>query len=55
MSSEMSVDFQRTTWRRIPEYSALHNHRRENRKSYIRNLFRTILVRKKKSVGTENS
>jgi hypothetical protein len=34
-SSEMSVDFQRTTRRYIPEYSTLHNHRRENLKSCI--------------------
>jgi hypothetical protein len=33
-SSEMSVDFQRTTRRYIPKDSALHNHRCENLKSY---------------------
>jgi hypothetical protein len=33
-SSEMSVDFQRTTWRYIPEDRTLHNHRCENLKSY---------------------
>jgi hypothetical protein len=32
--SEMSVDFQRTTWRYIPEDSILHNHSCENLKSY---------------------
>jgi hypothetical protein len=34
-SSETSIDFKRTTWRYIPEDSALHNHRCENLKSYI--------------------
>jgi hypothetical protein len=31
-SSETSVDFQRTTWRYIPEDNILHNHRSENLK-----------------------
>jgi hypothetical protein len=31
-SSEMSVDFQRTTWRDIPESKTLQNDRRENLK-----------------------
>jgi hypothetical protein len=34
-SSEMSVGFQRTTRRYIPEERALHNHLYENLKSYI--------------------
>jgi hypothetical protein len=34
-SSEMSVEFQQTTWRYIPEDRTLHNHRCENLKSYI--------------------
>jgi hypothetical protein len=34
-SSEMSVDFQQTTWRYIPEDSTLHNHCCENLKSYM--------------------
>jgi hypothetical protein len=34
-SSEMSVDFQRTSRRCIPEDKTLHNHRCENLKSYI--------------------
>jgi hypothetical protein len=29
-SSETSVDFQRTTWRYMPEYRTLHNHRCED-------------------------
>jgi hypothetical protein len=33
--AETSVDFQRTTWRYIPEDSTLHNHHCENLKSYI--------------------
>jgi hypothetical protein len=33
-SSKTSVDFQRTTWRYIPEDSTLHNHPCENLKSY---------------------
>jgi hypothetical protein len=33
--SETSVDFRRTTWRYIPQDNTLHNHRRENIKSYI--------------------
>jgi hypothetical protein len=33
-SSEMSLDFQRTTQRFIPEDKTLHNHRCENLKSY---------------------
>jgi hypothetical protein len=33
-SSETSIDFQRTTWRYIPEDSIVHNHRCENLKSY---------------------
>jgi hypothetical protein len=33
--SETSVDTQRTTRRYIPEDRTLHNHRCENRKSYI--------------------
>jgi hypothetical protein len=32
-STETSVDFQRTTWRYIPEDRTLHNHRCENVKS----------------------
>jgi hypothetical protein len=35
LSSEKSVDFQRTTRRYVPEDRTLHNHRRENLKSYI--------------------
>jgi hypothetical protein len=31
----MSVDFQLTTWRYIPEYRTLHNHRCENLKCQI--------------------
>jgi hypothetical protein len=31
---EMSVEFQQTTWRYIPENRTLHNHRCENLKSY---------------------
>jgi hypothetical protein len=38
VSSETSVDFQRTTWRYIPEGINLHNYRCENLKSYILNL-----------------
>jgi hypothetical protein len=34
-SSETPVDFQRTTWRYIPEDRTLHNHRCENLKSLI--------------------
>jgi hypothetical protein len=34
-SSEMSVDFQRITWRYISKESTLHNHRCDNLKSYI--------------------
>jgi hypothetical protein len=34
-SSETSVKTQRTTRRHIPEDYTLHNHRRENRKSYM--------------------
>jgi hypothetical protein len=30
----MSVDFQRNTWRYIPDDKILHNHRSENLKSY---------------------
>jgi hypothetical protein len=33
-SFETLVDFQRITYRYNPEDSALHNHRRENLKSY---------------------
>jgi hypothetical protein len=32
--SETSVDFQRTTWRYIPEERTIHNHRCENLNSY---------------------
>jgi hypothetical protein len=32
-SSETSVDFQRTTWRYVPEDKNLHYHRCENLKS----------------------
>jgi hypothetical protein len=32
-SSEMSVSFQRTTWRYIPEDRILHNHQCENLRS----------------------
>jgi hypothetical protein len=35
-SSETSLDFQRTTWRYIPEERTLRNHRCENLKSYKR-------------------
>jgi hypothetical protein len=35
-SSETSVHFERTTRRYIPEDSTLHNHRREDLKSYIK-------------------
>jgi hypothetical protein len=38
-SSETSFDIQRTTWRYIPEDCTLHNHRSENLKSYIEELF----------------
>jgi hypothetical protein len=34
-SSETSVDLKRTAWPYIPEDRTLHNHRRENLKSYI--------------------
>jgi hypothetical protein len=34
-TSEMSVDFQQTTRRYIPEDTAPHNHRCENLKYYI--------------------
>jgi hypothetical protein len=37
-SSETSVDFQRTTRRRIPEGRTLHNHRYANLKSYMDHL-----------------
>jgi hypothetical protein len=37
-SSETSA-YTRSTRRHIPEDGILHNHRRENRKSYIENLF----------------
>jgi hypothetical protein len=33
-SSETSVDFQRTTWRYIPEDSTIYDHSCENLKSY---------------------
>jgi hypothetical protein len=33
-SSEMSIDFQWTTWRCMLEDRTLHNHRRENLKPY---------------------
>jgi hypothetical protein len=42
-SSETSVDFQRTTQCYIPEDRILHNHRRENLKSYKPH---TVLKRK---------
>jgi hypothetical protein len=38
-SSEAAIDFQRTTWRYIPEDSTLHNHRFDNLKSYIDNIY----------------
>jgi hypothetical protein len=41
-SSETSVKFQLTTWRYIPEYSTLHDHRCENLKSYIKIEFSAI-------------
>jgi hypothetical protein len=44
-SCEISVDFQRTTRRYIPEDSTLHNHRCEDLKSYNSMLFRNILKR----------
>jgi hypothetical protein len=34
-SSEMSVEYQRTTQRYIPEDITLHNHRCENLNSYL--------------------
>jgi hypothetical protein len=33
-STETSVATEQTTWRHIPEYDILHNHRCENLKSY---------------------
>jgi hypothetical protein len=33
ISFDTSVDFQRTTWRYIPEDRSLHNHRCENLRS----------------------
>jgi hypothetical protein len=39
-SSEMSVDFVRTTRRYITEDRVLHNHRCENLKFYIPRIFR---------------
>jgi hypothetical protein len=36
-SSEMSVDFQWTTWRRVPGDRTLRNHRCDNLKSYMLN------------------
>jgi hypothetical protein len=44
-SSETSVDFQRTKRRYIPEDIALHNHRRENLKSYTDLVSQHILWR----------
>jgi hypothetical protein len=38
-SSEISVGFQRTTRRYLPEDGTLHNHRCENLKSYIDNQY----------------
>jgi hypothetical protein len=38
-SSETSVDIQRTTWRYIPEDSTLHNHRCENLRPAMSNLY----------------
>jgi hypothetical protein len=35
-SSEMSVDFQRTTWRYVAEDRTLHNHRCHNLKPFIK-------------------
>jgi hypothetical protein len=37
-SSERLVDFQRTTWRYMPEHRTLNHHRCENLKSYIQNI-----------------
>jgi hypothetical protein len=34
-TSETLVNFYQTTWRYNPEESHLHNHRRENLKSYL--------------------
>jgi hypothetical protein len=42
-SSETSVDFQRTTRRYIPEDRTLHNHLYENLKSYLLNIFNSII------------
>jgi hypothetical protein len=39
ISSETSVDFQRTTWRYVPEDITLHNQNCENLKSYIAYVF----------------
>jgi hypothetical protein len=33
-SSEMSIDFQRTTWRYVPEDATLYNHRCDNIKCF---------------------
>jgi hypothetical protein len=38
MISETSVEFKRTTWRYIPEDTALHSYCCENLKSYINKL-----------------
>jgi hypothetical protein len=40
----VSVDFQRTTRRYIPEDGTLRNHRCENLKSYMFNIVQTITV-----------
>jgi hypothetical protein len=44
-SSEISVDFQRTTRHYIPEERTLHNNHCENLKSYEDNI--TMAIRKK--------
>jgi hypothetical protein len=50
-----SVDFQRTTWRYIPEDRTLHNHRCENLSSYKYRMliikdFELIQIQKRKWV-----
>jgi hypothetical protein len=41
-SSETSVDFELTTRRYIPEDGTIHNHRRENLKSYTNKIRSTV-------------
>jgi hypothetical protein len=44
LTSEMSVYFDVTTWRYVPEDSEVHTHHRENLKSHICNKEVTILL-----------